>query len=124
MPLVIDLTNPSPGIGWESHERLSLLERSSADTVMALALVHHLAIGNNLPLVMIAHFFQRICKTLIIEFIPKDDVQVKRMLSTREDIFNDYNQEEFERVFSEKFTIDRRIQIADSTRILYLMSVK
>jgi hypothetical protein len=91
---------------------------------MALALVHHLAIGNNLPLSMIAHFLHKICRSLIIEFIPKEDSQVQKMLSTREDIFNDYTQDEFERIFSEKFSIDRRIRIEDSRRTLYLMSAK
>ena len=60
LPLVIDLTNPSPAIGWENNERMSFLERGPADTVLALALIHHLAISNNLPFVKIASFFRKI----------------------------------------------------------------
>ena len=59
LPLVIDLTNPSPALGWQSSERLSLVDRGPADVVLALALVHHLAIANNLPLSRIVEFLHR-----------------------------------------------------------------
>jgi len=124
LPLLIDLTNPSPGIGWENRERMSLIERGPADTVFALALIHHLAISNNLPIHKIANFFSFICKYLIIEFVPKDDSQVQRLLSTREDIFPDYTREAFENEFSGYFIIKRTEKIVDSKRILYLMQKK
>src|SRR4030042_4494997 len=56
LPLVTDLANPSPSIGWENKERMSLRERGPGDGVLALALVHHLAISNNIPLSRIAGF--------------------------------------------------------------------
>ncbi len=62
LPLLIDLFNPSPAIGWELNERMSILERRPADTVLALALVHHLVISNNVPLERIAGFFSDICR--------------------------------------------------------------
>jgi len=104
LPLVIDLTNPSPGIGWENKERMSLKERGPADTVLALALVHHLAISNNVPLSRIAGFLSDISHWLIIEFVPKSDSQVQRLLATREDIFPDYTRQAFEQEFSRYFT--------------------
>ena len=122
LPLRIDLSNPSPGLGWENRERDSLVERGPVDAAMALALIHHLAISNNLPLDLIADFFGKICGSLIIEFIPKSDSQIKRLLVTREDIFTDYNQEAFERAFTETFSIDRAERIKDSERVLYLMT--
>ena len=121
LPLVFDLTNPSPNIGWENQERMSLLERSPKDTVLALALIHHLAISNNLPLDRIASFLGRICRSLIIEFVPKGDSQVERLLSTREDIFPEYTQEAFESEFQRYFTIQSSAGIRDSERTLYLM---
>ncbi|MCK4819125.1 SAM-dependent methyltransferase, partial [bacterium] len=121
LPLLLDLTNPSPGIGWENKERTSLLERGPADAVFALALIHHLAISNNMPLSKIADFFNKICKSLIIEFIPKSDSQVQRLLSTREDIFPDYIQQVFEGKFRKYFTIQNSVKIRDSERTLYLM---
>lgn len=121
LPLLVDITNPSPGIGWENRERRSLLQRGPADTVLALALVHHLAIANNLPLARIADFFSRCCRTLVIEFVPKNDSQVQRLLATREDIFPGYHLEGFEREFIRFFAIERREAISGSERILYVM---
>ena len=87
LPLLFDATNPSPGIGWQNRERMSFTERGPADTVLALALIHHLAISNNLPFSKIVNFFRDISKSLIIEFVPKSDSQVQRLLANREDIF-------------------------------------
>ena len=122
LPLVLDLTNPTPAIGWENRERMSFLQRAPADAVFALAIVHHLAISNNLPIGAIAAFLEEILKrSLIIEFVPKDDSQVQKLLAAREDIFPDYNQEAFEREFERYFTIQKSVQIIDSKRTLYLM---
>jgi hypothetical protein len=121
LPLLLDLTNPSPSIGWSNEERMSLLERGPADTVLALALVHHLAISNNVPLGRIAEFLRSICESLIIEFVPKADGQVQRLLSTREDIFPDYTQPAFEREFGRYFAVQNSVRIRDSERTLYLM---
>jgi len=124
LPLVGDITNPSPGIGWANSERMSLLERGPVDTVLALALVHHLAVASNLPLAKIAALFSRLCRNLIIEFIPKSDSQVQRLLATREDIFPAYHVQGFEAEFSRFFDIERREPIAQSERILYLLRSK
>ncbi|MDQ1317279.1 MAG: hypothetical protein QG588_930 [Candidatus Poribacteria bacterium] len=121
LPLLLDLTNPSPNIGWENQERMSLLKRGPADTVFALALVHHLRISNNIPLNNIAIFFYNICTYLIIEFVPKSDAQVQKLLSTREDIFPNYNQQAFESNFERYFTIESSVKLTNSERIVYLM---
>lgn len=122
LPLLMDLSNPSAGIGWGSEERMSLIQRGPADTVFALALIHHLAISNNVPFHKLAAFFNNICRSLIIEFVPKDDSQVSRLLLTRDDIFTDYNQENFEYEFNKFFIIKKSVKISDSQRILYLMT--
>jgi ribosomal protein L11 methylase PrmA len=121
LPLILDLTNPSPGIGWEHQERASLMDRGPADVVLALALIHHLAISNNLPFIKIATFLHQICRVLIIEFVPKSDSQVQKLLSSREDIFGTYDQENFEREFEEFFVIERCEPIQDTERTLYKM---
>jgi ribosomal protein L11 methylase PrmA len=121
LPLWLDLTNPSPGLGWQHHERMSLLGRGPADTTLALALVHHLAISNNLPLDRIAEFFSKSGQTLIVEFVPKSDSQVQRLLSTREDIFADYSRQDFEKYFSTYFQIEDAVEIKGTHRTLYLM---
>lgn len=122
LPLLMDLANPSPGTGWENAERLSLVERGPADAVLALALVHHLAIGNNVPLDLIARFLARAGRSLLVEFVPKTDSQVRRLLVVREDIFEGYTAEGFERAFGEFFVIDRRIPLAGSERVLYALT--
>ncbi len=121
LPLVMDLSNPSPAIGWNNTERQSLLDRGPADLAMALALVHHLAIANNVPLPALVQFFASLCNWLIIEFVPKEDSQVQRMLSTREDIFTDYTAAGFESEFARVFEIVEKQAVGDSSRTLYLM---
>ena len=122
LPLVVDFANPTPAIGWDNAERESFAQRGPTDTVLALALIHHLAIANNVPLSRIAGFFARLCKWLIIEFIPKDDPGVERLLTVRKDIFEGYRKEEFENAFREYFIILKEQRIVNSQRILYLMS--
>ncbi|RME86740.1 MAG: SAM-dependent methyltransferase [Anaerolineae bacterium] len=121
LPLVLDLTNPSPAMGWHHRERHSLVERGPADLVLALALIHHLAISNNVPLEDLAEFFYDLGKYLIIEFVPKKDSQVQKLLRRREDIFDQYRREEFERLFSRYFLILQKEQVNESLRWLYLM---
>jgi len=122
LPLLLDLTNPSPAQGWAGRERLSVEERGPADAVLALALIHHLAIGHNLPLERVASYLVRLGKVLIIEFVPKSDAQVTRLLLSRPDIFPGYTKEGFEKAFSRYFSIQAAAQIEDSERWLYCMS--
>jgi hypothetical protein len=122
LPLVMDLTNPSPAIGWNLDERMSLVQRGPADLVLALALIHHLAISGNVPLGDIARFMTRVGRKLVIEFVPKSDSQVSRLLVVRKDIFSAYTQERFEQEFSRYFAIDRRDPVVGSERVMYLMS--
>ena len=121
LPLIIDLTNPSPAIGWENRERPAFLERGKYDLTFALALIHHLAISNNLPLPHLAKFFHSQSRFLVIEFVPKEDSNTKRLLATREDIFPDYTPDGFEAAFGRYFTIKEKVPLQGSRRLLYLM---
>jgi hypothetical protein len=124
LPLCLDLTNPSPSIGWANEERHSLMERGPADTILVLALIHHLAISNNVPFSSIAAFLSQLCRFMIIEFVPKSDSQVQRLLRTREDIFCHYDKDHFETSFRVHFSILKSAKIVDSQRTLYLMRRK
>lgn len=124
LPLVVDLTNPSSSIGWAHSERKSLAERGPCDTVMALALIHHLAIANNLPLADVTDYFARLGRDLIIEFVPKGDSMVKRLLASREDIFPSYTEAGFEEAFKTRFRIVDKQKVVGSKRIMYLMRAK
>ena len=121
LPLELDLIAPPPAIGWGNRERDSFSQRQPADVVMALALIHHLAISNNLPLERLAQFFASRGEWLIIEFVPKSDSQVEVLLATRTDIFPGYNEENFEHVFSQVFKIQEKQSIEGSERSLYLL---
>jgi len=121
LPLLLDLTNPSPALGWANRERDSLGERGPADLVLALALIHHLAISNNVPLPQLADFFAETSKWLVIEFVPKSDSQVKKLLASREDIFPTYTREGFEAAFQNHFKIHEAINVNESERVIYLM---
>lgn len=121
LPLVLDLTNPSPAIGWDNSERDSFGARGPADLGLALAVIHHLAISNNVPLPQLADFFAAHCKTLIIEFVPKSDSQVQKLLASRRDIFPSYTADGFEQAFSSRFRILKKTDVRESERTLYLM---
>lgn len=124
LPLVMDLTNPSAAQGWAGTERESLIGRGPVDCVMALALVHHLAISNNVPLLQAAEFFAQVSRNLIIEFVPKSDSQVRRLLSTRKDIFPEYNEHGFEQAFAHWFEIQKSHKVDGSERTLYWLTAR
>jgi ribosomal protein L11 methylase PrmA len=121
LPLLLDLANPSPALGWHHAERQSFLERGRVDLTMALALVHHLALSNNVPLPLLSQFFADMCAWLIIEFIPKSDSQARRLLATRTDIFDDYTEAGFEAAFQQQFLLEEKRPIPGTERTLYLM---
>ena len=95
LPLILDVANPSPGIGWAGRERRSLLDRADPDIMLALALVHHLAISRNVPLPMVLGLFADLAPWAIVEFVPKEDRMVRRLLATRRDVFPDYTLDGF-----------------------------
>ncbi len=119
LPLVLDLANPSPSIGWANRERRSLTERGPVDAVLALALIHHLAIGNNVPLDRVAAHLAELGRDLVVEFVPKDDPKVAQLLSTREDVFDGYHREGFEAAFGRHLQPVAHRALRDSSRVLY-----
>lgn len=124
LPLFLDLTNPTPALGWAHEERESLLKRAPADTILALAVIHHLAISHNIPFSYLASLFSKLGKTLIVEFVDKQDSQVQKLLANRKDIFPNYTQDDFENTFKEFFTIQEAVPIQGSKRVLYLMTCR
>ncbi|OQA03834.1 MAG: hypothetical protein BWY68_00622 [bacterium ADurb.Bin400] len=121
LPLVMDLADPSPGIGWQNCERRSLTDRGPCDVALALALMHHLAISNNVPFEKIAEYFASICHRLVIEFVPKDDSQIRRLLVSREDIFGNYTRDNFVAQFKKFFKIIESEPIIETGREVFLM---
>jgi hypothetical protein len=124
LPLWVDLANPTPAQGWAHTERGSLTDRGPFEVALALAVVHHIAIGNNVPLADIAAWFAGLARRLIVEWIPKDDPMVRRLLASREDIFSGYTQQGFEAAIAPHFTIERCEPVAGSLRSLYQLHSK
>jgi hypothetical protein len=118
LPLVVDLANPSPALGWAHAERRSLLDRADADTVLALALVHHLAISRNVSLAMLADLFAALGRELVLEFVPKEDAMVQRLLATREDVFPSYTLDGLRAAFRPRFEIRDEAPVEGTARTL------
>jgi ribosomal protein L11 methylase PrmA len=121
LPLLLDIANPSPGIGWANAERRSLLERADPDVILALALVHHIAISRNVPLPMVLELFARMSPWAIVEFVPKEDPMVRRLLSTRKDVFPDYTLEGFREAAASRWDVVTETPIEESPRTLFLL---
>lgn len=123
-PLLLDLANPSPGLGWANRERASFVERGPCDAVLCLGLLHHLVIGAGVPLDEVAGLLRRLCRHLVVEWVPKEDPQVQRMLAPRSDIFPEYVAEGFEAAFARHFRVERSVSPASGPRRLYWMSAR
>lgn len=122
LPLLQDICNPSPPLGWGGEERQGFLERARGDLVMGLALVHHLCIGNNVPLGHVARLFRQLAPVAVLEFVPKEDSQVRRLLSAREDIFPDYTLEGCIQAFRSEYLAVEATPIPGTTRTLLLFT--
>ncbi|MGP0591326.1 class I SAM-dependent methyltransferase [Nitrospira sp. T9] len=116
--LFMDAANPSPNQGWNGHERESLQSRASADAILALALVHHLAIARNIPLVQVVNWLITLAPQGVIEFVPKNDPMVQELLSLRQDIFPDYTAEHFMALLEKKAVIIKNEIVSKSGRVL------
>jgi len=121
-PLLLDLRNPSPSRGWMNQERSGLIERGPSDLVLALALIHHLAIGNNVPLPSVLDLFSRLGREVIVEWVPKEDSQIQRMMRARKDIFAGYTQSAFEAALPDGMRIRQMEPIKESGRVLYWLA--
>jgi ribosomal protein L11 methylase PrmA len=118
LPLYLDAANPSPSEGWNEAERKGLRARASADAILALAFIHHLAIGRNVPLANVIDWLVDLAPSGVIEFVPKDDATVIGMLRLREDIFADYTEEVFLSEIGQRANIMKMERLRGSGRLL------
>lgn len=123
-PIVLDLSNPTPATGVNNQERAAFLQRDRAGVVMALALIHHLAISKNMNFEQIAHLFLSAGDWLIIEFVPHTDEKVQMLLRHKPNIYSWYCQQAFENSFRNWYSIEDIIPVSTSGRTLYLMKSK
>jgi hypothetical protein len=124
LPLVNMLNNPSPAIGWRNEERESFTQRAKADLVLALALIHHLAISANLPLPHIAEWLKEAGEHLIIEFVPPSDEKVKFLLKHRKNGMPNYTLDKFREAFAAHFNFISEEKVGNTDRILFYLQRK
>jgi hypothetical protein len=121
LPLVVNLADPSPGLGWRGRERKRLEERGRPELVLALALVHHLAITANVPLAEVVDWLASLGASAVVEFPTREDPMVQRLLAgKREGTHDDYSLETFERLLGEAFEIERRSELQGGVRVIFL----
>jgi hypothetical protein len=125
LTLTMNLADPSPGLGWRGVERRSLPDRGQPDLVLALALVHHVAIAANVPVKEFIGWLASLEPALVIEFPTREDAMVKKLLGPKRDgLHPDYERENFERELSEAFDVERRERLQSGTRLLYFARAK
>jgi ribosomal protein L11 methylase PrmA len=118
LPLYLDLANPSPNQGWNENERIGFLQRARPDGVLALALIHHLAISRNIPLQQLTNWLLNLAPQGVLEFVSKEDALVQEMLFSREDVFSDYSLENFLGYLSRQAEIVKKVILPGGTRCL------
>jgi SAM-dependent methyltransferase len=124
LPLIINVADPSPSLGWRGLERKSLPERGQPDLTLCLALIHHMVISANIPLKEFVDWLASLGTSVVIEFITKEDPMVMKLLRNKEDIYIDYEIDYFERCLSEVFDVTGREIMTSGTRILYFAGAR
>jgi len=120
LPLVENVADPSPGLGWRGLERKPLADRGLPDLTLCLALIHHVAITHNIPVADFLGWLASLGTHLVIEFVTPEDPMAARLLAAkRAGTHPDYTTEFFERALDETFDVERRESLADGTRLLY-----
>jgi hypothetical protein len=119
LPLVFDIADPSPGLGWRGRERRSLPDRGKPDLILCLALLHHLVISAGVPMAEVVDWLTSLGASLIVEFVDREDPMVQRLLRQKHEPYADYDRSHFERQLSSAFTVTARHQLGSGTRVLY-----
>jgi len=118
LPLVGNLVDPSPALGWRLGERRALTGRPAPDLILALALIHHVVLTGNVPLVEFLDWLARLGGELILEWVDREDAMVKHLLRNKEDIYHDYTAEAFNAHLENRFEVLERRSLHRGTRTL------
>jgi hypothetical protein len=119
LPLIVNVTDPSPALGWRNLERKRIDERGRPQLVLALALIHHVVIGGNIPMSEFVQWLSDLGGDLVIEFVTREDPMVVTLLRNKEDHYADYDEAVFERELAARFRVVTRLPLGSGTRIMY-----
>ena len=117
LPLVFDLADPSPGLGWRSQERRRLEDRGSPDLVLLLAVIHHLVISANLPLAEIIEWLASLRAEVVFEWVPPDDPMARQIAvnKRKHEIHADYTEDSLRALLRDRFEIRTELPIEQRT---------
>jgi SAM-dependent methyltransferase len=124
LPLAVNLTRPTPGLGWRNQECASFLERASGafDGVLMLAVIHHMLVTERVPLTDIMAMAAELSRDLVImEFIAPDDSMFRRLTRGRDELHKDLNAGVFESTARRHFDIVRTQHLEGTSRWLYAL---
>ncbi len=120
LPMVMNLADPSPALGWRLQERKPLQDRGRPSLILCLALIHHIVITANIPLREFIDWLAQLGADLIIEFVSRDDEMVKTLLRNKDDQYHDYDLNYFEKCLSAYYEITTKQTLESGNRTLYL----
>ena len=120
LPLVVNVVDPSPGLGWRGTERQPLPERGRPDLTLCLAVLHHVSISGNVPVASFLDWLRDLGGATVIEFPTPEDPMVARLLARkREHDHPDYRRDWFEQCLEERFDVLESIELGEGTRFIY-----
>ena len=119
LPIIGNVTDPSPGLGWRGAERLPLADRGRPDLTLCLALLHHVVIDGNVPLDDFVDWIAALGGDVVVEFVTKADPMARRLLRHKDDQYSDYDQTLFEARLGVHYEVAARQTLHDGTRVLY-----
>ena len=119
LPIIINLADASPNLGWQGLERKSITDRGLPDLTLCLALIHHIVIGANIPMAEFIQWLAELESAIVIEFVTKDDAMVKTLLLNKEDNYAEYELDNFRKILNQYFTIHQEVMMASKSRILF-----
>lgn len=118
VPLVGNLVDPSPDLGWRLGERRSLAGRGAPDLVLALALIHHVVLTGHVPLPEFVDWLADLGAELVLEWVDRKDVRVTHLLRNKEDIYHDYTLKVLNTHLERRFEVVERLPLHGGTRVL------
>lgn len=121
LPLVVDLSDPSPALGWRGAERKPLHHRGSPDLTLMLAIVHHLVIASNIPLGEIIDWMASLDSEFVFEWVPPTDPMVRELMVNKKDreVHPDYREDFLRERLADHFEIEREAK-AGNRLLLHL----